>query len=270
MSAWVVISFLYAGYLAVLAWSAPRFVRARIPTLWATAASATLLFFWPASGAATAPAWQTAQVVVPSLAVLVCYWLSGAFFVAPMVRVEQALLRLDRALVHGIVRRYRSAPGTVREVVELAYLFVYAVVPAGAVVLVFGGRVGELDRYWTAVFAAELVCFAVLPWVQTRPPRAVESSFASVERPGWVRRLNLAVLRRGSIQVNTIPSGHAASSTAVAFSVATTMPQAGWPFIILAAGIAVATVLGRYHYVADTVLGVLVGLVAGYAVTTLS
>ena len=44
------------------------------------------------------------------------------------------------------------------------------------------------------------------------------------------------------------------------------MPRAGAIYLLLAASITIATVLGRYHYVVDSVLGVLVAIVAWAAV----
>jgi membrane-associated phospholipid phosphatase len=51
-----------------------------------------------------------------------------------------------------------------------------------------------------------------------------------------------------------VPSGHAAGALATALAVGTTMPAAGAVFLVLAISIAAATVLGRYHYVIDTML----------------
>ena len=70
------------------------------------------------------------------------------------------------------------------------------------------------------------------------------------------------VASRASIQANTIPSGHAAGAMAVALAVGSTLPAAGVVFLFLALSIAVATVLGRYHYVVDSVLGVVVAIAA--------
>jgi membrane-associated phospholipid phosphatase len=81
-----------------------------------------------------------------------------------------------------------------------------------------------------------------------------------------LRRFNEAVLKRGSIQVNTVPSGHAAGAVATALAVASAMPIAGVVFLVLAASIAIATVVGRYHYVVDSVLGVIVALGAWYLI----
>jgi membrane-associated phospholipid phosphatase len=77
-----------------------------------------------------------------------------------------------------------------------------------------------------------------------------------------VRRFNAAILNRGSIQVNTVPSGHAAGAVATALAVFDVMPGEGILFLALAAAIVVSTVLGRYHYLVDSLLGVLVALCA--------
>jgi membrane-associated phospholipid phosphatase len=77
-----------------------------------------------------------------------------------------------------------------------------------------------------------------------------------------IQRFNHAIVNRASIQANTVPSGHAAGALATAFAVGSSMPAAGAVFLILAISIAAATVLGRYHYVIDTVLGVIVAFAA--------
>jgi membrane-associated phospholipid phosphatase len=82
--------------------------------------------------------------------------------------------------------------------------------------------------------------------------------------PPVIRRLNSAILDRGSIQANTVPSGHAAGAVATALAVADVMPLAGVVFLIVAAGIVAATVLGRYHYLVDSILGVAVAVGAWY------
>ena len=73
--------------------------------------------------------------------------------------------------------------------------------------------------------------------------------------------LNLSVLDRASVQVTTLPSGHAAGAMATALAVSTSLPVAGIAFLFMALSISIATVLGRYHYVVDTVLGVLVAII---------
>ncbi len=204
------------------------------------------------------------EVVVPSLFLVSSYWLSGLFFTRPMARAEARLLRADRWLLPrlGIAWLATRGPRWMLEILELSYLLVYAMVPAGALVLAVAGHPGPLARYWTVVFAATLACYAMLPWLQTRPPRAIESVDPFNGRTLWVRTVNLAVLSHGSHHANTVPSGHAAGAFAAALAVAATLPAPGTGLIVLAAIIAVATVVGRYHYAIDTILGTALAFVA--------
>jgi membrane-associated phospholipid phosphatase len=230
------------------------FTRARLPLLVSAAVA------WGAYAAfGREPLSPVLQVVVPSIVLLGGYWLSGLLFVRPNLRIESWLRSVDdRVLIRpGVLAWFHRAPRTVQEYFELSYLLVYVAVPAGAATVVALGQPEHVDRFWTVVLLAEFACYGMLPWVQTRPPRALE---ASPQRTAGVRRLNLGIVNRASIQVNTLPSGHAAGAVATALAVGSIELLAGSAFLLLALSISVATVLGRYHYVVDTVLGVLVAV----------
>lgn len=253
---WEFIVLGYVTYLAVVAAIATRFRRARGPVF---AAAFTAWTIW--AMARDTPQPLTIQILLPASCLLAGYWLSGLFFVAPMVRLERWLLRIDERA--GVSRV--AWPRLVHDYFELAYVLVYAVVPAGALTLAIGGHADAVPRFWSVVLLAEFLSYAMLPWVQTRPPRAIEVA-ADRSRPApSLRQLNLAVLGRASIQVNTLPSGHAAGAVATALAVTTVMPTAGLVFIGLAVSIATATVIGRYHYIVDSVLGIVVALSAWLA-----
>jgi membrane-associated phospholipid phosphatase len=79
----------------------------------------------------------------------------------------------------------------------------------------------------------------------------------------------LNVLGRVSHGWNTFPSGHVAVAVAAAVSVAAVSPAAGVLFLIVAAGITVGSVTGRYHYVVDALTGVLVAVAAWALASTL-
>ena len=255
---WPYIATLYATYLALLTLAGQRFARARrVATLTAGAIWSGLLL------AATSPIAMPAalQSLLALSALLGGYWLSGQFFIRPMTGVEQCLSRIDERLLDetGIRGWYRSAPALVRETFEVAYLLVYAMAPAGAIVLAVSGHPDEVDRFWAIVLLAGFVSYGALPWIQTRPPRCVRPDRAD-NRPSPIRHINVAVLNRASIQVNTLPSGHAAVAFAVGFSVFDVLPAAGGVLLGLATIIVVATVIGRYHYAVDSALGVLVAV----------
>jgi membrane-associated phospholipid phosphatase len=256
---WEWIAVAYASYLAVVSLTARRFARARGPALVAAAVTWIAAVFGGGSALET----PGLRVVVPIAVLLAGYWLSGRFFTQPMPEVEQWLSRVDEALLDrtGIRRWYERAPAVVTEAFELSYLLVYLVAAAGALALVGSGRVDHLGRFWATVLLAGFVAYGALPWIQTRSPRTLRPD-PDTRKVRPIRRLNHFVLNRGSIQANTLPSGHAAVAFAVGLAVADVAPAAGSLLMGFAAIITAATVLGRYHYAVDSILGVLVAAVA--------
>jgi membrane-associated phospholipid phosphatase len=109
----------------------------------------------------------------------------------------------------------------------------------------------------------------MLPWIQTRPPRVFESAGAIDRRRLFMRRMNRLQVNAVSIGVNTFPSGHVAGSLATAIAVSEVIPAlAPWLLAVVVA-IAIAAVLGRYHYFIDAVTGALVTLIAWVLVRAL-
>ena len=128
-----------------------------------------------------------------------------------------------------------------------------------------GTAADAIDRFWSIVLLASFLCYGLLPWIPTRAPRAIEPSRGAGRSS--IRRLNMAVLDRASVQWNTFPSGHTAASVATALAVASDMPLAGVVLGVVAVSIAAGSVVGRYHYAADAIAGVAVAIVAFVMVT---
>ena len=261
---WVAVG--YYVYLLIVALVGRRFLKARIAVLAGTVVCCAVL------GALSSPRLGlsmdalTIAIVVPTAVLLGGYWLSGLFFVSPMQRVEQWLMALDERLLRrpGILTAYQTSPRIVREFFEMAYVLVYAVIPAAVATLAIGGHRDAIPRFWTIVLLAEFSAYGMMPWLQTRSPRVLERSAGLIHPPSALRRFNAKILERGSIQVNTLRSGHAAGAVATALAVADAMPFAGFIFLTLAASIVAATVLGRYHYLVDSLLGIVMAAGAWY------
>jgi hypothetical protein len=194
--------------------------------------------------------------LVPPVLLLLGYWTSGLLFAAPMPRVEAALSAVDRWL--EVEPASHATPRWLADVLEAAYVGVYLLVPLALMIHVASADRPDPERFWTVILVTDYICFACLPWIQTRPPRAL-SPVQPWDTP--VRRLNLKLLGSTSIQANTFPSGHAAEGIAVALLVAT----APWPVFaaVALAGLLVSAgaVLGRYHYAADAFAGWAVAVV---------
>jgi hypothetical protein len=211
--------------------------------------------------------WTIVRDWAPGVLLLAGYWLPGALFRWPNLQAESRLLALDR-------RVFRTAPGDVpfREIapyvrgyLELAYLFCYSLVPL-ALALIYRGsnptRAGDVDSFWSTVLVSVFICYGLLPWIPTRPPRALEPALPL----RGIRRLNSLVLRHASVQVNTFPSGHVAAAVAATIEVARHSAWGGAAVGVVAASIAAAAVVGRYHYLADVVLGGIVALVSAWVI----
>lgn len=263
LSDWVVCGFF--AYLIAVARARPVSARTRLRVLLVSvvcAGSAVLL-----AQLTLSPLLRIIRDWLPGVYLLQGYWLCGRFWSGSMYGVEERLARADEWLFNALGGREWGArvPRAALETLELTYLAAYPLVAAGLIVVLQSGSQAAIDRYWTAVLVAGYACFGVLPWIQTRPPRMMTADQPYGDRPVVVRRLNHLVLDRGSVQVNTFPSGHASTTMAAALAVAEVDPAAGVLVGILALGVAVSAVAGRYHFAADVLLGLLIGWGAWWA-----
>lgn len=185
------------------------------------------------------------------------YWTPAPLAGSPNLRLEHWLLTVDRRL------GFATAHVPQRPVLEAAYLLVSPMVPAGLLAVIVSGGNASLREFWLSLLAAVLPCYGLLPVLPTRPPRALLVPPAGApSTPSPIRHVNVRFLAAFGIGWNTLPSGHAAAAAAVAVLVWRSGSPL-WPvFAVLAAGIALATVRGRYHYAIDTVLGIALGLAA--------
>ena len=232
---------------------------------------------------------------LPALLMLLAYRESGLFIKADLAhRLDHLFILWDQRLLHSRwveVALYACAPW-LQHYLEMCYLFCYPVVPLGfaAVYLrepapagqrgpcrmqknlssrgVPRPRDGEesrsvvFDKFWTTVLLATLFCYAVYPAFPLTPPRVLFNDVPGPPVPPLLRHLNLWVLDRLSVQACVFPSAHAAAVTATALAVRSYRPRLGILFCVMALSIAVATIYGRYHYTADALAGVLVGVAA--------
>jgi len=189
---------------------------------------------------------------LPAFVLLLGYWTTGLLFRAPMPRLESLLRRFDSTL--RVRATAASIPRVVAELLEFAYAAVYGLVPLALLIHVMTTPAESIDRdrFWTVILVTDFFCFGLLPWIQTRPPRALE------EGDPWrstLRRFNLRLLGSTSIRVNTCPSGHAAEAVAAALLV-TNAPLPVVVMMMLAAlAVSAGAVYGRYHYAIDALSG---------------
>ena len=254
MLLWQSASLAFFAYLALAAdlqRGVPRRARLRV---WAGSALGAAL----AVSASRLPDAGIANTwILPPAILLLGYWTSGLLFVAPMPAIERRFVAIDTALnIQAIAAR---TPRVVAELLEFAYTGVYPLVPL-ALWIAMQVHVTPA-RFWTVILVIDYICFGMLPWIQTRPPRAL--GIDAPWRSRW-RAFNLRVVESGSIQVNTFPSGHAAEALAAALLVLGASGSLVTLMFAAAIGVSAGAVLGRYHYAADAIAGWAVALIVIY------
>lgn len=247
-------------FFIVLAWLGPRERRARIGvTAIGCAGLAAILTTRLLQAILARGTISAIEDWLPAPLMLVVYWQVGQFRSSPNEKLQAALARLDDRVLAPVF--WHPAGQRIHEWIagclEFAYLFCYFLVPLGVGVLYVAHLRDYADEYWAIVLPSTYLCYILLPFAQTMPPRMLEPDGYLGPRPGKIRALNLWLLQRASIQVNTFPSAHVASTFAASLALAHVAPLAGLVFLCVAIGIALGAVLGRYHYAADALLGAL-------------
>jgi hypothetical protein len=240
--------FMVIGLLCPFAGAPPRRAGAVSATAFVLAASVVAIAHVVGTGAR---AW------IPHAYLVAGYWLPALVVTARPAAFETWLLKTERAW-----RTLPTAARTLRvrdQVAELAYLCCYPLVPAAFIVIYMYGSTGDVNRFWTAVLTAGFACYVSLPWVISRPPRRLEDAASPVSA---MRSINVRLLDRFSHGWNTFPSGHVAIAIAAALSTMSVSPRAGSAFLLVAIGVFVGAVSGRYHYAVDAVAGTVVGVAA--------
>jgi hypothetical protein len=200
---------------------------------------------------------------LPVLLMLFPYWQAGQLFVGADPVAEKRLANFDHAFFRaiGITPARTSISAALGVYLELAYLLVYPLMPLGLATLYVTNSRQFVNYYWIVVLLATYVCFAITPFVPAMPPRALAGYEKFRMPPSKLGAFNRFILRRGSIQAITFPSAHVASAMAACLVLLRVEPCAGLIFLLIGVSIAIATVVGGYHYAADALLAAVVAIV---------
>lgn len=205
---------------------------------------------------------------LPCLLMLIVYWQAGRFAGPSNEKLQSWLLEFDRrrlgTLLDGWAHKWNST--WIGSYFELAYLLCYALIPFGVGVLYWANRRGAINQYWEVVLPASYLCYVLVPFTQTLPPRLLPCAGAALPKQK-IRSVNLFILRHASIQLNTFPSAHVASTVGASLVLMRYAPAAGIVSLVVALSIATGAVVGRYHYALDVILGTMLPVcIAGFLI----
>ncbi len=213
-------------------------------------------YFLPPLGSSILRDWMPAPLL------MIVYWQAGLFIGQPDEKFQRKLNGYDQKIFALLLRSRTFHWGYhwIAAYFEFAYLFCYPMVPLGMGVLYLSHLRIHADQYWTILLPSTYLCYVLIPFVQTLPPRMLDSGRLLPLRSSHLRNFNLWILRHWSIQLNTFPSAHVASTMAASLVLLDVEPACGMVFLIVSISIAAGAVLGRYHYAADVVLAAVLAI----------
>jgi len=184
--------------------------------------------------------------------------------------LESRWVAWDRVVLgHGGRSVIEALGPAIPSVLEMAYALVYALPPLALAILYLYGRRDAADRFLTVVLLSVFLCYAQFPFWPSDPPRVV---FAGLDLPTYTtifRRFNLWMLGNYGIHTSVFPSAHVAGALSTAFGIRLAMPEGKRAYrclFTIAVLIAIATVYGRYHYLADASFGAVIACVVLFIV----
>ena len=259
----------YFSYTLLLSFVIPLTIGTRAQSASASLAVLAILFYLARFPAQYVPTWL--RNLLPVAAVLLAYQQMG-WYARPAGNheLEHSWVRWDKLLLvdWGLKDAIESLGPVLPSLLELAYLCTYAVGPAGLLALLACGRMHRTDRYLAFYVASAVASYAFYPFFPSEPPRTVFPGELLGEHDNLFRDLNWWILGLGGIHTSVFPSGHVSSACGAAFGLLFSLPERkryGIAACLLAFGIAVGTVYGRYHYAVDALAGLVVSSVVSLA-----
>lgn len=182
-------------------------------------------------------------------------------------QLEHGWVVYDRLLLNdwGMRVAIESAGPLLPSLLEICYSLVYAIAPFCMALLYLRHLGRRMNAFLTTFLLGIFLSYVFFPFFPSEPPRTV---FPGQDLPSLMtvfRRFNLGLVGNYGIHMSVFPSAHCSGAFAAAFAMRDILPEEPWVWrflLLLAAGIATATVYGRYHYAADAVAGVIVAVVA--------
>lgn len=224
---------------------------------------------------------------LPCVLILVAYREAGLLFIPdPSHRLDYIFIRWDEVILRNswVTSALSLGSPWLQRYLEFSYFLCYPVVPLGVATLYLARQHlapglslapapmnrdaanhcyrSPVEHYWTAVLIAALTCYVLFPLFPLTPPRELFHDLPGPYGASGLRGLNHWLLDRYAVGASLFPSGHVAAATAAALAIRRYAPRAGLVFLLVALSIALATVYGRYHYAADALAGIVIGVAA--------
>ncbi len=153
------------------------------------------------------------------------------------------------------------------ELLSASYFSYYFLVPGLALYLFFDRRDRELKRFLTATCVTFFISYLVFIFYPVEGPRHYFGALYATKLDGPIfHPLVDLVIGRGAFHGGAMPSSHVAEALVVMLCAIRWYGRKAYFLVAVVAALALGTIYGRFHYVTDVVIGVVIGATAYWLV----
>lgn len=173
---------------------------------------------------------------------------------------DPALIRWESALVGFNVPEAVAGIQSVwlLELFMFGYLFYYLMLPVAFVVAFSRKEPDVYRRLMTATCAVFVVSFSMFALYPLEGPRYALASVLPPIQGGPFFGLVMAIQNSGSIHGGCMPSSHTAVAWTVTYYVHKMHRTWGWILVVISTLLSMGCFWGRFHYVTDVAVGLLI------------
>lgn len=191
--------------------------------------------------------------------------ISTEFCDAGIVAWERAMFGFDLTIWFD-----RHANLFLTEIMSAGYFSYYFMFPGLALLLFYGRKETELKQYLCAACGAFFISYLLFILYPAAGPRFFQPDKYTSEFQGiLIRPLVTAIVDWGGHRGGAMPSSHVAVAVVTMISALRAYGRRAYFMIPIVILLALGTIYGRFHYLADVLAGSAVGVVAWWLTTAL-
>lgn len=209
------------------------------------------------------PFWKIVRVLYPVFLFTLFYEAVGPqIFMVFDQPFDSSVVRLEK-LIFGVDPAFALQPHMeiwLNELMNFGYSSYYLMLPGVVAILLLKRRVRSLERMVLAAAVTFYLCYFIFIFYPVVGPRFHLDDYYYLPFIGpFFTPLTQRILAAGGLYGGAMPSSHCAVALVALWALAREVRKATIPAFLLLTLLCVSTVYGRYHYLTDVVIGLLLG-----------
>ena len=205
--------------------------------------------------------WRTIRLVYPLIIMSFLYEaLNPQIFMIHSLPFDSRVNALEMAIL-GFDSSFALLPQMTvwrNEVMSLAYMSYYFLVPAAVFSMAFRGRWESLEKMALAACVTFYACYLIFIFFPVLGPRFYLGNIYYLPFDGPLfTPLVRKIVNAGGLYGGAMPSSHCGIALVVVWYMLKEFKKATLPFLTLIILLCVSTVYGRFHYLSDVIAGLL-------------